>query len=411
MNNDDIESVALFRYDLVQPLISESFSDQNKQAYLRRIAATERSLPNGKRGYVQIGTLREWTLKYRKYGFQGLKPKARNDRGQSRKLTDDQMAEIIRLKQENLKRPATTILKRMIMTGFFPKGVPSNSTIQRYLAKQAPELQQGQKEDMRAFEMAHVNELWQIDTTHGPFLTVDGRRRKVYIVGIIDDSSRYLVGWNMSFEDNAIAVQIALKQAIQTYGRPHQLYADNGKPYVNKQLALICADLGIGLRHAQIYHGNQKGKIERWFGVMKQQWMVDIDYDQFKSLAELRESFANYVRDKNNQPHSSLPNKISPIDRLSSEPDMIQSVTKERLDIAFLHREERRVANDGTIKLHGQQYETGQATIGEHVTVRYQPNLSAIYIEWNEQLVPIKLVDKVSNGHTARQRVRLTEDE
>ncbi len=264
---------------------------------------------------------------------------------------------------------------------------------------------------MRAFEMAHVNELWQIDTTHGPYIKVNGRKRKVYIVGIIDDASRFLVGWNMSFEDNAVAVQMALKQAIQTYGKPSQLYADNGRPYVNKQLALICADLGIGLRHAQIYHGNQKGKIERWFGVMKQQWMSDIDYADYGSLEAIQSDFANYVREKNSKSHSKLPNRISPIDRFSIEPEMIRSVSKSRLDVAFLHRETRKVANDGTIKLNGYQYETGHATLGERVTVRFQPDLSAVYIEWEEQLLPIKLVDKISNAHAPRQRLRMTEDE
>lgn len=411
MNTNEIENIALFRYDLVQPLINGDFPDTNKQAYMRRIAAKERLLPNGQRGFIQPGTLREWSTKYRKFGFQGLKPKTRSDHGNSRKLNSNQMEEIIRLKQENPNRPATAIRKRMVSTGYFPDGVPSDSTIQRYLAKVSPELRRNQKEDMRAFEMEHINELWQIDTTHGPFIKVDGQKRKVYIVGVIDDASRYLIGWNMSFNDDAVSVQMALKRAIQTYGKPRQLYADNGKPYVNKQLALICADLGIGLRHAQIYHGNQKGKIERWFGVMKQQWMSDINYDAFQSLDELKESFANYVRDKNSQSHSSLPNKISPVDRFSIEPEMIHKVEPQRLDVAFLHREDRKVANDGTIKLNGYQYETGQATIGEHVIVRYQPDLSSVYIEWEEQLLSIKLVDKVGNSHAIRKQIRLTEDE
>ena len=410
MTHDEIETIALFRYDLIQPLINNTFPDQNKQAYLRRIAETERTLPNGKRGYVQAGTLRDWALHYRQEGFTGLKPKTRHDRGTSRKLTQRQMDEILRLKRENPRRAATVIHKRMIATGFFVEGVPSVSTVQRFLSKRLPDLRREQKEDMRAFEMAHVNELWQIDTTHGPFITVNGRRRKVFIVGIIDDASRFLVGWNMAFEDNAVAVQLALKQAIQTYGKPRQLYADNGRPYVNRQLALICADLGIGLRHTQVYHGNQKGKIERWFGVMKQQWMHDLDYQQFHSLADLRQSFATYVRDKNNQAHSSLPQKMSPIDRLSAEPDMIHPVSKQRLAVAFLHREERKVASDGTIKLNGNQYETGRATLGERVTVRYQPDLSAVYLEWEEQLIPIKLVDKVGNSQAPRQRIRMTED-
>jgi len=144
--------------------------------------------------------------------------------------------------------------------------------------------------------------------------------------------------------------------------------------------------------------------------VMKQQWMADINYNQFASLDELKQAFAIYVRDRNNQANRNLPNDMTPMDRLCEEPDAIHKVEQTKLDIAFLHREERRVANDGTISLNGQQYETGRATIGQRVTVRYQPDLSTVWIEWDDQLLPIKLVDKLENGHTARERIRMTED-
>jgi transposase InsO family protein len=281
MDVERIEDIALFRYELIQPLITESYPDVTKRGYMERIAQTERLLPNGKRGTVGVGTLREWATRYRKLGLKGLKPKQRRDAGITRGLTDEQKDEIIRLKTESPSRPATVIRRRMMMTGYFANHAPSESTVQRYLAQVTPDIKRRQIEDMRAFEMSHVNELWQIDTTHGPFILAGGRKRKVYIVGIIDDASRYLVGWGIFFEDNAVNVQLTLKQAIATYGRPRQLYADNGKPYVNKQLAMICAELGIGMRHAAVYHGNQKGKIERWFGVMKQQWMADIKFEKY----------------------------------------------------------------------------------------------------------------------------------
>jgi transposase InsO family protein len=410
MDVEQIEDIALFRYELIQPIITESYPDATKQAYMKRIAQTERILPNSKRGTVGVGTLREWATNYRKLGLKGLKPKQRRDAGSTRGLTEEQKDEIIRLKRESPNRPATGIRRRMMMTGYFPQGAPSESTVQRYLAQVAPDIKRGQIEDMRAFEMSHVNELWQIDTTHGPFILAGGRKRKVYIVGIIDDASRYLVGWGMFFEDNAVNVQITLKQAIATYGRPRQLYADNGKPYVNKQLSLICAELGIGLRHAAVYHGNQKGKIERWFGVMKQQWMADINYDEYASLDALREEFAKYVRDRNNQINRSLGNKVTPMDRFCEEPDAINKVPAPVLDAAFLHRENRKVANDGTISLNKQQYETGRATIGATVTVRYQPDLSKVYLEWEEKLIEIHPVNKAENAQAKRQQVRLTED-
>lgn len=409
MNAEQIEDIALFRYELIQPIISEAYPDDSKQAYMKRVAATERLMPNGTRGTVGVGTFKEWATNYRKYGLKGLKPKQRADAGVHRRLNQEQKEEIIRLKTESPNRPATVIRKRMIMTGYFAQGIPSESTIQRFLARVTPEIRRNSVEDMRAFEMDHVNELWQIDTTHGPFIMADGRKRKVYIIGIIDDASRYLVGWGMYFEDNAVNVQMTLKQAIATYGKPRQLYADNGKPYVNKQLALICASLGIGMRHAAVYHGNQKGKIERWFGVMKQQWMADINYDKYPSLEALRAEFATYVRDRNNQINRSLGERVTPIDRFSEEPDAIHKVSESVLDTAFLHREQRKVANDGTISLNKQQYETGRATIGATVTVRYQPDLSKVYMEWDEELHEIVPVDKVANSHIKREQARLSE--
>ncbi|EIW13997.1 hypothetical protein KCA1_1476 [Lactiplantibacillus pentosus KCA1] len=44
------------------------------------------------------------------------------------------------------------------------------------------------------------------------------------------------------------------------------------------------------------------------------------------------------------------------------------------------------------------------------VMVRYQADYSTVYIEWDEQLVPISIVDKVHNGHAKRERIRMTED-
>lgn len=74
---------------------------------------------------------------------------------------------------------------------------------------------------------------------------------------IIDDHSRMIVGYGFFLEDNAVNVQIVLKSAIAKYGVPKRLYMDNGRPYKNEQLPIICAQLQIQINHAQAYHGNQ----------------------------------------------------------------------------------------------------------------------------------------------------------
>lgn len=410
MNESKAEDVALFRYGFVYPIISESYQEDNKKEYYESVASREIRFPDGKMRQIKPGTLKEWVYLYRRNGLSGLKPKSRSDKGGSRSLSEEQKMEIQRLKQLNPRRTGTAIHKQLIETGFYPYGLPSISTVQRFLSTIKGENHHQTVEDMKAFEMAHVNELWQIDTTHGPWLTIDGRKKKVYIVAIIDDASRLLVGAGLYFEDNAINVQLTLKRAIQTYGKPMRLFTDNGKPYVNKQLQLICASLGIGLKRAAVYHGNQKGKIERWFGVMKTQWMHNLSYEDFPSLEALSQSFSQYVVDRNNQVNRMLSGKQTPIDRFSTEPEAIRKVPTAELETAFLHREQRKVANDGTISLFNQQFETGHATIGERVTIRYQPDLSVVYLEWQEELLPITEVNKIENSTLKRTQIRLTEE-
>ena len=102
------------------------------------------------------------------------------------------------------------------------------------------------EEDMRR---EYPNDVWQGDTTYGPYITMDGKKYRTYLIHFIDDNSRLVVGHGFYLNDNAINVQKTLKKAIKTYGLPKQIYLDNGKSYKNCQLSLICARLGIKLTH------------------------------------------------------------------------------------------------------------------------------------------------------------------
>ena len=407
MNLDQREDIALFRYELIQPVISGTYPQETKTAYYNEVAEREILFPDGKTRRVRPGTLKEWVTNYKKHGIKGLMPKGRADKGNHRSLTTEQKEEILRLKMENPRRTGTSIHKRLIRAGFYPDGIPSVSTVQRYLASQKDKIPNQTREDRRAFEMKHVADLWQIDTTHGPYLTINGKKKKVYVVSIIDDASRLTVGFGLYFSDNAVNVQETLKRAIQTYGKPRRLFTDNGGPYINKQLKMICATLGIGINRAAPYHGNQKGKIERSFGVMKQQWMYDIDYSDFDSLEALEKSYHQYVIDRNNQVNRMI--GMTPIERFSREPEAIHKVPQWLLDQAFLHQETRKVGNDGTISLFGKQYETDYSMIGRTIVIRYQPDCSEIFMEINDTLTPIHLVNKIENGRTPRKQIRMTE--
>lgn len=35
--------------------------------------------------------------------------------------------------------------------------------------------------DMRRYERAHINEVWYVDSSVGPYLKIDGKKKKVWI--------------------------------------------------------------------------------------------------------------------------------------------------------------------------------------------------------------------------------------
>ena len=165
---------------------------------------------------------------------------------------------------------------KLIEDGNILKKDISLSTITRFIASK-PEFNHIPVEDMRAFEMEHTNDMWQLDTTYCSYIkdsrgTNDmwqldttycsyikdsrGHKLRTYLIMIIDDHSRMIVGYGFFLEDNSVNVQTVLKRAIAKYGVPKRLYADNGKPYKNEQLPIICAQLQIQIIHAQVYHGN-----------------------------------------------------------------------------------------------------------------------------------------------------------
>ena len=92
-------------------------------------------------------------------------------------------------------------------------------------------------------------------------IKINNKSETVYLVHIIDDASRLIVGEALTFHDTAIFFQNVLKKAIKTYGVPKVLYVDNGAPYANGQLSLICANLGIHLIHAKPYSPRRERKM------------------------------------------------------------------------------------------------------------------------------------------------------
>lgn len=106
---------------------------------------------------------------------------------------------------------------------------------------------------MRRYERAHINEVWYGDTSFGPYLKVDGKKKRTCIIALIDDASRYIIGINMFFNDNFVNLMSVMKTAVTRFGRPKIFSFDNGSGYKNKQMNLLAARIGTTLNYNAPY--------------------------------------------------------------------------------------------------------------------------------------------------------------
>lgn len=248
MNKDDY---ALFKYSIIAPFINGTSNTKSVRSFCDQACKKEYSF-KGESYTFKSSTIRNWISKYKKQGYDDLIRKTRSDKTKPRVLDDDILARVNILKNEYPKLRTTALYKILIDEGYFIDNEISLRTFERYVAN-CNFISLNSEYERKAYTFEFSNDSWQCDTTSGPYILIKGQKYKTYIMVFIDDHSRLIVGARAFFNDNALNMQTLLKEAIKLYGIPKQLYADNGGPYSNKQLSIICARLGVNLKNARVY--------------------------------------------------------------------------------------------------------------------------------------------------------------
>lgn len=409
MKQEKQHEIALMRYATIAPLINGLDEDYpTKTAFFLEASQKGSLSPDGKLHHFAPTTIEKWYLNYQKHGFDALIPKSRTDIGTCRKL-DDELQERIRYLKTNYPRmSASAIYRQLKSDGSIIHGQVSESTVCRFINQLQNELRQTPNRDMRRYERPHINEVWCGDSSVGPRLTDnEGKKHRVYIIALLDDASRFIVGADVFYNDNFVNLMSVMKSAVSKYGRPKVFNFDNGKSYKNKQMELLAARIGSTISYCQPYTPTGKAKIERWFRTMKDQWMAGLDMHDFHSLDELRGSLHAYVQRYNQSVHSSL-HGASPMDRFFSEPEQIRRLSSDAIDKDFLLEIERRVSADSVIVIDQVEYEVDYRFAKQRIRLRYSPDMKNIYIvETSGSLSPIRILNKTENAQIKREKIRL----
>lgn len=403
---NDKNDIALFKFAIIAPLVNNTYESKSKSEFFRNASLKKYILPNGKETTLTPSTIKKWYLDYCKYGFECLKPKYRNDIGFSRKIPVECIDRITELKEKYPHITGKAVYRKLIEDGDILAKNVSLASLYRFLNNN--KLHTHTITERKAFEMEYANDCWQGDTSHGPIITIDGNKVQTYLIQLIDDASRLIVGYQFYFNDNALNFQLVLKQAIKTYGVPKRIFVDNGTPYKNKQLSLICATLGTNLIHTKIYSPESKAKIERSFRTVKDNFLNCTDWTNYTSLKDLNNSYRDYiVKEYNSKYHSGI--EDIPRNRFQRDYDKIKFISShEEVDKMFLHVEEKPVALDATIRLGKKYFEVPQKYIKQRIIVKYTPedlSYAYIYNDKTKELERIYPVDKIANSKMKRKTI------
>lgn len=373
-------AIGLFRYQLIREAADPAHSTKARGRLVRQIAAVEHVGPFGRPVRVSRQTIDRWIRDWRRGGFDALVPSPRQP---SSRTPGEVMDLAVALKRENVARTPVGIA-RILRTQL--GWSPDETTLRRHFRRlrladattatsQAPAV-------FGRFEADRPNELWTGDAMHGPVIA----GRKTYLFAFVDDHSRLLTGYRFGHAEDTVRLAAALRPALASRGVPEAIYVDNGSAFVDSWLLRACAKLGVKLTHSTPGRPQGRGKIERLFRTVQDQFLVEVTGDPAVHAAQpgrhlvddllvLNRLFAAWTETVyHRQIHSETGQ--APLLRWQagwSDQRPLRLPTPAQLAEAFLWAEYRTVTKTATVSLHGNTYQVDPVLAGRRVELVFDP--------------------------------------
>ena len=252
---------------------------------------------------VKSNTISTWIKSYSESGIRGLccKPSNKTVRKQCTELEK----RIIDHRTENPEHGVRRISDELRMhEGLSVSPEKIRQTVNAAGIGNPPVKSHKRPPKVRRFERPVPNAMWQIDI----FTFNLKRMYKVYLVGIIDDHSRYMVGWGLFRQQTSASVMEVVKGAIGQWGAPREILSDNGRQFAawrgETKFQKTLKQSGIQHVRSAPQHPMTLGKIERFWQTI---WREFLEEAVFASFADACQRLDHWVGYYNHQrPHQGI---------------------------------------------------------------------------------------------------------
>src|SRR5271157_5515544 len=287
-------------------------------------------------GVCQSALVR-WVSQYRSGGVAALAQKPR--KGSAAKISAAVREQIVALKQAEPTHGThriSDLLKRM----FFMKA--SHETVRRVLHKEAllpPQAKRKLKTKRRRASRPRNAEAAEEGNSYvkGPHLMWQSdisvytwKKQSVYLIGFIDDYSRFVTGLGLYMTQKADNVLEVFRRAVAEYKAPTEVLTDNGRQYTSwRGKAQFEKEMNrMQIRHirSQPHHPQTQGKIERFWKTIKEEFFARTLFDGFEDMQDRTRLWIQHYNFK--RPHQGI-GGLCPADRFYEVSPEVRQVVEQ----------------------------------------------------------------------------------
>jgi transposase InsO family protein len=259
---------------------------------------------------LSADTVGRWVRVYRHEGESGL---TTIYTGKGRSLPTPVKQKIIELKEANplfgIKR-ISQVLRRIFFLSASAETV--RKTLHETSLIKAPSKKMKRNITRpRFFERSTPNQLWQTD-----IFTFRLGGHYAYLIGYIDDYSRYITGLELFRSQTAQNVIEVYRRAASEYNPPKEMLTDNGRQYTSwRGSSRFEAELKKDKIHhikSRPHHPMTLGKIERFWKTIYLEFLSRAQFASFEDAVQRVRQWVKYYNHK--RPHQGI-GGLCPADR------------------------------------------------------------------------------------------------
>jgi putative transposase len=161
-------------------------------------------------------------------------------------------------------------------------------------------------------------------------------KHKVYLLLLLDDFSRFILGWRLLSETSVDAIISLVQEAIDRYGQMQEVLTDRGFVFYSwhgiNRFEKFLQMQGIDHTHARPHHPQTLGKVEACNRRLQHEVLIQ---QHFAGLHETQDAIGKWVEHYNYQrSHQGIGGFLVPAERFHGQAEQVLAAMAKSVDVS-----------------------------------------------------------------------------